>query len=86
MGFGGLLAATGDVGKGIRCPVLLFVRLPVGCGESVSVRFVGRCGSCLLRETVRLCPAGLVSILFGVRVARSLIWLGCRVAFAVFLI
>ena len=73
MGFGGLVAATGDVGKGSRGPVLPFVRLPVGRGESASVHLVGGCGSCLLREIVRLCPAGLVSILSGVTVARSLI-------------
>ncbi len=87
MGFGGLVAATGDVDRGSRCPVLPSVRPPVGRGESASVRLLGRCGSCLTRETFRLCPAGLVSDLSGsVTVARSLIWLGCRVDFGVLLV
>ena len=86
MGFGGLVAATGDVGKGSRCPVLLFVRLPIGRGESAPVRLVRRCGSCPLRETLRLCPAGLVSVLSGVTAARSLIRHGSRVASGVLLV
>ena len=71
MGFGGLAAAMGDVGRGSRSLVLPFVRLPVGRGVSISVRLMGRCGSCRLRETVRLCPAGLASVLSGVTVVKS---------------
>ena len=83
MGFGGLVVATDDEGRGSRCLALPFVRPPDGRGEIASVRLMSRCGSCQFRESVRRCPAGLESILSGVTVARSFIWSGYRVAFGV---
>jgi len=68
VGFGCLVAVMGDVGRGSRCPVLLFVKLLVGLGESAFVRSVGRCGSFRLQEIVRLCPAELVFVLSDVAV------------------
>ena len=85
MGFGDLVCATDDEGKGIRCPISLFVQLSGGQGESASLHLEGRCESCRVRVTVHRYLAGLVFVLSGVEVGRSLIWLGCRFAFDVLL-
>ena len=79
VGSGGQVVSRGDGYTSSRCLALPFFRLSVGHVENASLRSTGHCGSCRVLGVVRLCLAGLVSVLCDVEVVRSLTWPGCRV-------